>query len=68
MLQVLNEPSGPLVDLRKGLIWLAIGIPIVLGLLMLPEGPPWVLGLIPVFIGIAYLIMVKLGSDSVKAP
>jgi cadmium resistance protein CadD (predicted permease) len=30
---------------------------------MLPEGPPWVLGLIPVFIGIAYLIMMKLAAD-----
>lgn len=60
MLRVLNEPFGPASDLRKGLIWLAIGIPAVLTLLVLPEGPPWVLGLIPVFIGLAYLIMMKL--------
>lgn len=64
MLRVLSEPSGPAADLRKGLIWLAIGIPAVLGLMMLPEGPPWVLGLIPVFIGLAYLIMMKLAAGS----
>ena len=64
MLQVLNEPSGPTADLRKGLIWLAIGIPAVFGLLMLPEGPPWVLGLIPVFIGLAYLIMMKMAAGT----
>jgi len=63
MLKMLNEPSGPIIDLRKGLIWLAIGIPAVIGLLAEPEGPPWVLGLIPVFIGLAYLIMMKLGHN-----
>ncbi len=65
MLRMLNEPAGPTVDLRRGLIWLAIGIPSVLGLLMIPDGPPWVLGLIPVFIGIAYLIMMKLGYRNI---
>ena len=62
MLRVLNEPAGPVADLRKGLIWLAIGVPTVIGLLMSPDGPPWVLGLIPVFIGLAYLIMMKLAA------
>lgn len=64
MLRVLNEPAGREADLRKGLIWLAIGIPAVFSLLMLPEGPPWVLGLIPVFIGLAYLLMMKLAAGS----
>jgi len=67
LMRMLSEPSGPTVDLRKGLVWLAIGIPLVLGLLMVPEGPPWVFGLIPVLIGVAYLIMMKLGHENHRA-
>ena len=60
MLEMLNEPIGPDADLRKGLIWLAVGIPLTMGLAMTNDDVPWVFGLIPVFIGGAYLILMKI--------
>ena len=63
MLEILNEPMGPEADLRKGLIWVAIGIPLTLGLAMTGGDAPWVFGLIPVFIGGAYLIVMKITLD-----
>ncbi|MBT8148191.1 MAG: hypothetical protein KJN90_15135 [Gammaproteobacteria bacterium] len=63
MLEMLNEPMGPDADLRKGLIWLAVGIPLTLGLMMTGDDAPWVFGLIPVFIGGAYLIVMKIALD-----
>jgi hypothetical protein len=66
MLDMLNEPTGPDADLRKGLIWLAIGIPLTLGLAMTGNATPWVFGLIPVFIGGAYLIVMKITLDKKK--
>jgi len=63
MLEMLNEPIGPDADLRKGLIWLAVGIPLTLGLMMTGEGAPWVFGLIPVFVGAAYLILMKIAVN-----
>jgi len=63
MLEMLNEPVGPDADLRKGLIWLAVGIPLTLGLAMTDGDAPWVFGLIPVFIGGAYLIVMKIALD-----
>ena len=63
MMEMLNEPTGPDADLRKGLIWLAIGIPLTLGLMMTGDDAPWVFGLIPVFIGGAYLLVMKITLD-----
>jgi hypothetical protein len=64
MMAMLNEPGGPTADLRKGMIWLAIGIPLTLGLLLMPGGEaPWAFGLVPVFVGIAYLVVRKIGYD-----
>jgi hypothetical protein len=66
MLEMLNEPMGPEADLRKGLIWIAIGVPLTLGLAMTGDGVPWVFGLIPVFIGGAYLLVMKITLDKNK--
>ena len=63
MLEMLNEPMGPDADLRKGLIWLAVGIPLTLGLLATGDDAPWVFGLIPVFVGVAYLIIMKISLN-----
>ena len=63
MLEMLNEPIGPDADLRKGLIWLAVGIPVTLGLLVNGDDSPWVFGLVPVFIGAAYLILMKIALN-----
>ena len=35
LLKMLDEPSGPAADLRKGLVWLAIGVPLTLAVLFL---------------------------------
>jgi len=66
MLEMLNEPSGPAADLRKGLIWLAIGIPLTLGIALSEGGTEWVFGLIPVFIGGAYLIVMKVDVEKLS--
>ena len=68
MLEMLNEPTGPDADLRKGLIWLAIGIPLTLGLMMTGDDAPWVFGLIPVFVGGAYLLVMKITLDKKQEP
>ncbi|MCB1671841.1 MAG: DUF6249 domain-containing protein [Gammaproteobacteria bacterium] len=53
-----NTGSGYKQDLKVGIIWLAIGIPLTLHILF--EEPTGVFAaLIPVFIGIAYLISGK---------
>ena len=47
-------------DYRLGLIWLAIGIPITLGVMTAPDAEGVAFTLIPMFVGIAYLISGKL--------
>ena len=69
LLKMLGEPSGPKADLRKGVVWLAIGIPLTVALFFVNGGEEWEVGLfgfIPVFIGIAYLIVMKYGHDESK--
>jgi len=69
LLKMLDEPNGPKADLRKGVIWLALGIPLTIALFFIDEGADWeveLFGLIPVFIGIAYLIVMKYGHDDSK--
>ncbi len=69
LLKMLDEPSGPKADLRKGVVWLAIGIPLTVALFFVNGGEEWevgLFGLIPVFIGIAYLIVMKYGHDESK--
>lgn len=69
LLKMLDEPSGPTIDLRKGLVWLALGIPLTIALFFANGGEEWevgLFGLIPVFIGIAYLIVMKYGHDESK--
>jgi len=46
-------------DIRKGLIWLAIGIPLTISLLLEEGIGSAVVGTIPVLIGIALLISAK---------
>ena len=66
MLEMLNEPSGPRADMRKGMVWLAVGIPLTLGIMFQEGGSAWIFGLIPVFIGIAYLLAMKFELDKEK--
>jgi hypothetical protein len=58
--ELINPPSPakpPKSDLRRGLIWLAIGIGLTILLLKTFEDSGlWALGLIPAFIGVAYLL------------
>jgi hypothetical protein len=65
LMEMLEEPHGPAADLRKGLIWLAVGIPLTLALTFNNGTDDWqggLFGLIPVFVGIAYLIVMKYGN------
>ena len=66
MLAMLETDSGPTGDLRKGLIWLAIGIPITLGILFVFGFSQSIFGLIPILIGVAYLIVMKHGREENK--
>ena len=58
-----QRESGPNADLKKGLILLATGLGVALFLYYTPgasEAGAWGLGLIPLFIGLAYLLFWKL--------
>ncbi len=60
MMKMLSEGGGSYkMDYKWGLVWLAIGIPVTLGLLLQSDMTQAVWGLIPIFIGIAFLISGK---------
>ena len=60
MMKMLNEGSGGYkLDYKWGLVWLAIGIPVTLGIWITASASGAVWGLIPVFIGIAFIISGK---------
>jgi hypothetical protein len=60
MMKMLSEGGGTYkTDYKWGLIWLAIGIPVVLGMLTVPGAEGIAFTSVPVFIGIAYLISGK---------
>ncbi len=62
MLKMLDSggASGYKSDYRLGLIWLAIDIPITLGIMTTPDAEGVAFALIPAFVGIAYIISGKL--------
>ena len=69
LLDMLETEKGPTSDLRKGLIWLAIGIPLTLAMMLNNVGDDWatgLFGLIPVFIGLSYLTVMKYGQKDGK--
>jgi hypothetical protein len=69
LMGMLETPDGPTSDLRKGVVWLAIGIPLTLAMMLNNIGDDWAtgfFGLIPVFIGIGYLIVMKYGHKTEK--
>ena len=62
MLKMLGQEGGPTSDMRKGLIFIAIGVPVLLGLLA--QGMTTVavlLGGVPLCVGLAYLAVMKYG-------
>lgn len=60
MMKILSADSGGYkADYRAGLIWLAVGIPLALGMYLDDGMDAATFGLVPVFIGIAYLISAK---------
>ncbi len=61
MMKMLSEggQSSYKTDYKKGLIWLAIGVPLSLGLMLENGINEAVFGTIPIFIGIAFLISGK---------
>ncbi|MEQ9021497.1 MAG: DUF6249 domain-containing protein [Pseudomonadales bacterium] len=58
-LSLLN-PGGYKRDYRTGLVWLAAGIPLTIGIWLDENMSSAVFGLVPVFVGMAYLIAGKL--------
>ncbi|PCJ16804.1 MAG: hypothetical protein COA96_18200 [SAR86 cluster bacterium] len=59
-LKMLNGSSGSYkTDYKKGLIWLAIGVPLTIGIWIDSGAQEAVLGIIPVFIGLAYFVAGK---------
>lgn len=61
MMKMLSEggQSSYKTDYKNGLIWLAIGVPLSLGIMLESGINEAVFGTIPVFIGIAFLISGK---------
>lgn len=61
MMKMLSEGGGTYkTDYKWGLIWLAIGIPVVLGLLTTGGADAAMFASVPAWIGVAYLISGKL--------
>lgn len=52
-----EEPEKKSSNLKKGVIWLAVGLAVVLGFLIINETDGLFLGIIPAFVGAAYLIV-----------
>jgi hypothetical protein len=65
--ELLSPATGrpPVSDLRKGVLLIATGIAMMflLGILLHPDG--WSLGLIPIFIGLTYLVLRRLERNRV---
>ncbi|MEP5766695.1 MAG: DUF6249 domain-containing protein [Halieaceae bacterium] len=60
MMRMLSEGAGGYkMDYKWGLIWLAIGVPLALGVWRVAGTEVAAFALIPVFIGIAYLVSGK---------
>lgn len=51
-----NAPS----NLKKGILWLVVGLGIVISFLVMKENDALIVGIIPIFIGIGYLLVHKL--------
>jgi hypothetical protein len=60
---LLNPPRDPLADIRTGLILVAIGV--ALYFFMREQGGPWSISVIPLFVGIAYLVTWAIGRTGV---
>lgn len=67
MIAALGQEGGPTGDMRKGLIWLAIGVPLVIAMLVGEDLEAAAYGLVPVMIGVAYLVVMKFGHPD-KGP
>lgn len=68
VLVALGHQNGPTADMRKGLVWLALGVPVFVGLLMLENAATAIfIGGIPVLLGIAYLVVRAYGHAELKS-
>ncbi len=54
----------PFSDLRRGVVLVGLGLG--LGLFMFQLGKPWAVGLIPLFMGLGYLVVWKLESGKAR--
>lgn len=63
-LNLLSRESGPVTDFRRGAIFIAISLPIILSLLITAKYELAVLlGGIPLCVGIAFLLAIKYGRQ-----
>ena len=67
MIAMLGSGGGPTDDLRKGLIWLALGVPLAIGLAIEAGAGPAAFGCAPILIGFAYLAVMKFGYQDDKS-
>ncbi|MEO2173420.1 MAG: DUF6249 domain-containing protein [bacterium] len=61
--KVLDKIEGSRSDFRKGLIWMAIGLPLTAGLAFDDGLEAAVFGLIPLLIGVAHLVVMRFGYN-----
>jgi hypothetical protein len=62
---LLNPPRDPLADIRTGLILVAIGV--ALYFFMHAEGGPWSISIIPLLVGVAYLVTWAIGRTGIAS-
>jgi hypothetical protein len=59
--KLMDQQGGPRSDFRKGLIWIAISLPLTVGLAFEDGMEAAAFGLIPFLVGVAYLIVMRFG-------
>ncbi len=66
LLQTLQTPNrGKFGDLRKGILWLAVGVALAIVGLAFPGGHgPSYFALFPIFIGLGYIVIWKLSPEN----
>lgn len=58
--ELFTEPEDEAMDLRRGLVLVGLGL--ALSAFMYEIGKPWSIGLIPLFMGIGFLVVWKMES------
>jgi hypothetical protein len=66
--ELIAPPSRPASDLRRGLISVGLGVGLAVCLAVMGEHGSWTIGLVPLLVGIGYIVSWRLTRDDSPAP